>query len=102
VTRQFISILLLALALCACKGKPAPNVPVERYKLDGVVVSLNPQGRTATIDGQKVEGWMDAMTMDYPVKDVKELDSLHPHDHITATVFVQGLNFWIGEIHQVR
>jgi hypothetical protein len=98
---KFLSILLLAVALCACK-KPDANTPVQQFKLDGVVVSLNPQAHTANIDGQKVEGWMDAMTMDYPVKDKKDFDELHVHDHITATIFAQGLNFWIGEIHQVR
>ena len=96
---KVLSILLLALALCGCKSKSAP---VERYKLDGVVVSLDPTGQSAKIDGQKIEGWMDAMAMDYPVKDKKEFDELKEKEHITATVFVQGLNFWIGEIRQVR
>ena len=99
---KVISILLLAFALSACKSKPVSNAPIQRYKLEGVVVSLNPQAHTANIDGQKIEGWMDAMTMEYPVKDHQEFDSLHVHDRITATVFVQDLNFWIGEIHQVR
>ena len=96
---KVLSILLLAFALCGCKSKPAP---IERYKLDGVVVSLDPTGQSAKIDGQKIEGWMDAMAMDYPVKDKKEFDTLKEKEHITATVFVQGLNFWIGEIRQVR
>ncbi len=102
MTHKFISILLLAFALCACGNKAASNSPVKQYKLDGVVVSLNPQAHTANIDGQKVEGWMDAMTMEYPVKDRKDFDSLHVHDHITATVYVQDLNYWLGDIHQVR
>jgi Cu/Ag efflux protein CusF len=98
-------MLLLSLALCACKEKapkPVSNAPVEKYKLDGVVVSLDPTAHVAKINGQKVEGWMDAMTMEYPVKDQNEFDKLHAGDHITATVFVQDLNFWIGEIHQAR
>jgi protein SCO1/2 len=97
---KVLSILLLALALCGCKAKP--NVPIERYKLDGVVVSLDPNAQTAKIDGQNIAGWMDAMTMDYPVKDKSEFGALQEKEHITATVFVQGLNYWIGEIRQVR
>jgi hypothetical protein len=96
---KVLSILLLALALCGCKSK---TEPIERYKLDGVVVSLDPARQTANIDGQNIEGWMEAMTMDYPVKDKKEFGALQEKEHITATVFVQGLNFWIGEIRQVR
>jgi Cu/Ag efflux protein CusF len=97
---KVISILLLTFALSACKDKA--KAPIERYKLDGAIVSLDPKGHIAKIDGQKIEGWMEAMIMDYPVKDQTELDALHVGDHITATVFVQDLNFWIGEIHHVR
>ena len=107
---KFTSILLLAVALlvvalCACKrdaARPVSKAPVERYKLDGIVVSLDPQGHTAKINGQKIEGWMEAMTMEYPVKDQNEFAQLHAGDRITATVFVQDLNYWLGEIHQVR
>jgi Cu/Ag efflux protein CusF len=105
VTHKIISILLLVLTLCACKeqaAKPVSNAPVERYQLDGIVVSLDPKGQIAKINGQKIEGYMEAMTMEYPVKDRAEFDSLHVADHITATVFVQGLNYSIGEIHHVR
>jgi Cu/Ag efflux protein CusF len=100
---KFLSILLLTFALCACKQKsanPATNAPVERYKLDGIVVSLDPQGHTAKIKGEKIEGWMEAMTMEYPVKD--GFDALQVGDHVNATVFVQGLDYWLGEIHHVR
>ena len=93
---KFLSILLLALSLCAC----AHEVPVKKYKLDGIVVSLDSPGHTAKINGQKIEGWMEAMTMEYPVKD--GFDTLHVGDHINATVFVQGLDYSLGEIHQVR
>jgi|SRR5580704_1835245 hypothetical protein len=95
---KFLSILLLAFALCACKDKSA--APVRQYKLEGVVVSLDPQGHIAKIKGEKIEGWMEAMTMEYPVKD--GFGTLHVGDHITATVFVQGLDYSLGEIRQVR
>lgn len=95
-------MLLLAIALCACKDKHVSNSPIKQYKLDGVIVSLNPQGHIANIDAQKVEGWMDAMTMEYPVKEQAGFDTLHVGDHITATVFAQDLNYWLGEIHHVR
>ncbi len=95
---KFLSILLLALSLCAC----AHEEPVKKYKLDGVVVGLDPRAHIARIDGQNIEGWMEAMTMEYPLKDPKEFETLHLGDHITATVFVQGLNYSVGEIHHVR
>ncbi len=81
---------------------PPENLPPKQYKLDGVVVSLDPQAHIAKINGQKIEGWMDAMTMEYPLKDQTEFASLHVGDHITGTVFVEGLNYSLGEIHHVR
>jgi Cu/Ag efflux protein CusF len=98
MTHKLLSILLLAVLLCACKSEP-----IERHQLSGVVVSLDPQAHTAKIDGQKIDSWMEAMKMDYPVKDQTEFDALHVGDRITATVFVKDdLNYWIGEIRQVR
>src|ERR1022692_4502965 len=96
---KVLSILLLVFALCACKEKapkPVSNAPIEKYQLDGVVVSVDPKGHVAKINGRKIEGWMEAMTMDYPVKDQAALESVHAGDHITATVFVQDLNYWLG------
>jgi Cu/Ag efflux protein CusF len=92
-------------ALCACKDKPAKrasNAPIEQYHLDGVIVSLDPKGHIAKINGQKMEPWMEAMTMEYPIKDQNEFAQLHVGDHITATVFVQDLNYWAADFHQVR
>jgi Cu/Ag efflux protein CusF len=103
MTHKLVSILLLAFALCACKDKTVTaGPPIERFKLDGVVLSLDASGHIAKIKGEKIEGWMEAMTMEYPVKDRAEFDALHVGDHITATVFVQGLNYSLGEIHHVR
>ncbi len=90
--------------MCACgskPAKPASNAPIERFKLDGIVVQIE-EGRIVKIKHQKIEGWMEAMTMEFPVKDDAGFATLHVGDHITATVFVQDLNYWIGEIHQVR
>jgi len=74
---------------------------VERYQLDGVILQLEPPN-IAKIKHQEIKGFMEAMTMEFPVKDAAEFATLHANDHITATVFVQGLNYWIGEIRQVR
>ena len=105
---KFTSLVLLVFALCACHPKedkavkPVSNAPIEHYRLDGVVVSLDPQGQIAKINGQKINGWMEAMTMEYPVKDPVEFASLHVGDRITATVSVQDLNYWISGIQPFR
>jgi protein SCO1/2 len=101
MTHKVLSIVLLA--LCACTDKRAKSTaPVERYQLDGVIVQLDPKANVAKIKGQEIKGWMEAMTMEYPLKDPAELASLQVGEHITATIYVQGLNYSIGDIHQVR
>lgn len=74
--------------------------PIDRYYLDGVVESLDAQNHTATIKHHEIKGFMEAMTMEFPVKDEREFAKLSKGEAITATVFVQDTNFWIGEIKE--
>jgi Cu/Ag efflux protein CusF len=86
--------LLAAVFLAAC-AKP---VPQKRYTLTGGVLALNQSTRMATIKGDKIEGWMEAMTMEYPVKDGAEFAKLKVGERITATIFVSDAGYHIGEI----
>ena len=84
---------LLCLALLSAACKPAPQV--RRYTLHGKVVSVDAANKTANISNEKIEGWMDAMTMEYPVPDPSKL---HAGDPITATVVVADLNYTLENI----
>lgn len=44
--------------------------------MQGEVVSVDPAAQTATVKSGKIEGWMEAMTMEYPVKDKAEFSKL--------------------------
>ena len=79
--------LLAGLVLLAGCAKQAPE---KRYTLTGDVIGVDSKTQMATIKGDKIEGWMEAMTMEYPVKDVSEFQKLSVGDRITATVFVTG------------
>lgn len=89
-----ISLILLSI-LVSCQ--PAPQ-PEQRYPMRGTVVRLDQKARVATIEHEKIEGWMEAMTMDFPVKDEAGWKHLSPGRRITATVFVRGMEFHIGGI----
>jgi Cu/Ag efflux protein CusF len=99
-TIKFSALLaVFVMTLCACAHKSeTSNLPIKQYELHGQVVRLDPQTHAATIKGQKIEGWMGAMTMEYPVKDASDYQRLGPGENITASVFVQGLNFWIANV----
>jgi Cu/Ag efflux protein CusF len=92
----YLSIVLLGLTGCH-----AGESKVKLYSIRGVIVKVDPAGKSAGIDAEKIDGWMEAMTMDYPVHDAKLLDGLKAGDHITATAHVpEDLNYWIDNIHK--
>lgn len=59
----------------------------KAHPFHGTVEAVNKSARTLKVHGEKVEGWMDAMTMDYRVDDPSILDRVKPGDQILATVF---------------
>src|SRR5215467_9925368 len=94
------TLSLTAALAASCGSKPladSKEAP-EQYQLHGEVTRLDPQGKTATINAQKIEGWMDAMSMEYPVKDVQDFSKLQPNECIDATVFVQGTQYWVADV----
>lgn len=63
---------------------------------------MDPQAKIATIKHDKIQGWMEAMTMGYPVKDQKDFDALKVDQCIDATVVVQGDNFWLSDVQNQK
>jgi Cu/Ag efflux protein CusF len=103
--RTCLAISLLAL-LAACQQAPvastvkedAKDEPVKQYAMHGEVLRLDTQGKIAAIKAGTIGDWMEAMTMEYPVKEQPEFDKLHVGDKIDATVYVQGNSYWIGGV----
>ena len=69
-----------------CNSKPAESGP--RFHLHGKIVSVHVKNRSADVDHDAIPGFMDAMTMSYPVPDAKVLATLARGDEITADVVV--------------
>lgn len=78
VTAGLALMMAMALVAQAPSGKKALTFhgKVESVAADGL-----------TVNGEKLEGWMDAMTMKYKVDDPKVLKTVKPGDKITATVY---------------
>ena len=96
--RSLTLTVIVCSLLCSCR----PAVHTEKtYSLKGVIVATNPQTRTATIKHEKIGDWMDAMTMEFPVKDPAEFTNLRPGQKITATVHTHPdtFEYWIADIH---
>jgi Cu/Ag efflux protein CusF len=85
-TRHF-SMSLSALVLIAglCLGQASSEK--KAHSFHGKVESIDRNTRSLIVNGDKVEGWMDAMTMTYKVDNPSILDKVRPGDQITATVY---------------
>jgi protein SCO1/2 len=53
---------------------------------------------TAVIKHETIEGWMEPMTMEFPVRDKAEFAKLAEGKRLTATVNVQDLDYWLTGI----
>jgi protein SCO1/2 len=85
---KVILILLCIGASLACTKHSASGPPVKRYTFTGRIVSLDKASQTAVIDGDTIQGFMEAMQMSYKIKDAEESGSLAPGDSITAEIVV--------------
>jgi Cu/Ag efflux protein CusF len=89
---------IVALVLAGCQRKPAPK-PTEEYQMQGEVISLDPTSQTATVKHGKIEGWMEPMTMEYPIKDKQEFSKLQVGEKIQAKILVRGMDYWIATVN---
>ena len=80
--RLFAAALLTA-AICLAQAVPAKKA----LTFHGKVEAVNEAAKSLKVNGEKVEGWMDAMTMDYKVEDPAILKKLKVGDQIMATVY---------------
>jgi Cu/Ag efflux protein CusF len=87
-------------AAASAAAQPSSGPPAE-FKMEGDIVKVDKENRTATIKHGPIEGYMSAMTMSYPVPDQADLDKIKPGDHITATVYDDKAQskYWVGNIN---
>lgn len=83
-------------SLAGCSQAPAPKS--AEYQVTGEVLKLDPADQTASLKAGKIEGWMEAMTMEFPIKDKQEFEKLKVGETIHAKVTVQGTDYWLSGI----
>lgn len=59
----------------------------KSFTFHGKVQTIDAASKTMTIDGDKVEGWMDAMSMKYSVDNADVFKTVKVGDTIEATVY---------------
>src|SRR5256885_459945 len=88
ITRRSIIAAVLAFACVFAAtgfGQDKAKGKAKSYTFHGKVTAVTDKG--LTVNGEKVEGWMDAMTMTYPVDKPDVLKTIKVGDQIMATVY---------------
>ena len=94
------TILLLLVAGAACRREaPKSREPVRQFPLKGVIQKVDRARSEITVQHEAVSGFMDAMTMTFPVRDDPQVVGiLAPGDKIEATLSLQGDQYWLERI----
>jgi Cu/Ag efflux protein CusF len=72
----------------------------KSFMFHGKVIAIDAAAKGMTVDGDKVDGWMDAMTMKYSVDDPNVLKTLKVGDTIEATVYDGDITLY--RVHVVK
>ncbi|HTK27859.1 MAG TPA: SCO family protein [Pyrinomonadaceae bacterium] len=97
----FISVIVL---FTACQNPStntgAPSPTAKRYELRGKVISIDKAKKEATIEHQDIPGYMEAMTMPFPIRQDSVWDVLTPGSEIRADLVVDNANaqFWLENL----
>ena len=97
----FLCILLLAIG---CKREssapPVSTTTDQTYSVRGVIQKVSLDLHHATIKHEKIPGYMDAMTMDFSVKNTNALDNISVGDEVTFTLVVTADDDWIENVQR--
>jgi protein SCO1/2 len=104
---KIVVILSLVLIAASCKNADVSNAnagasaSAKRYPLKGTVVSVDKQNKTAKIEHEDIPGFMEAMTMDFPIHETWVWNDLTPGSEIQAELVVDNAAkdpFWLEKI----
>jgi protein SCO1 len=89
-SRPLAALVCLAAALAGC------SLLTKHYSLRGRVLAKSTSD--VTVNAENIPGFMPAMTMPYPVRDLEALEKVQPGDAITADLVVQGKTYWLDHV----
>ena len=101
--RYFTLILFLTLLFTAACQKSQPQSPnasaeAKRYPLKGKVVAVDKAKKKATIKHEEIPGYMDAMTMDFPIREDWVWEDLNAGADVFAELVVEADGYWLEKI----
>lgn len=94
---------LFCFLFAACERKvnaPGGNGELKRYELKGKIVKVEKAQKRIEVAHEKIEGFMEAMTMPFTVKDDANFEQLKASDSITATLIYNSADnrMWLENL----
>ncbi|HEY1800759.1 MAG TPA: copper-binding protein [Terriglobales bacterium] len=75
---------------------------IKHYSFKGKIVAIDTKSGNANIDGDDIPGFMGAMTMQYEIRPISDLQKLHPGDSISADLLVDNSGdvekYWLENV----
>lgn len=93
-------VVLLAISSIACRRGAGPDArEARRFPLRGIVREVDAARARVTVEHEAVAGYMEGMTMPFPVRDDPQvLKLLRPGDRIEATLVVEKESYRLEKI----
>ncbi|MCU1289619.1 MAG: Electron transport protein SCO1/SenC [Acidobacteria bacterium] len=102
--RYLIIILSAVFLFTACQKAETPpqaSPSAKRYNMKGKVVAIDKAKKKATIAHEDIPGFMEAMTMDFPIHETWVWEDLQPGSEIFAELVVDNTaqdTYWLEKI----
>lgn len=93
-------VALLALA-CAKHEKPLSEPGEKIYTLKGKILSRDPSDNSLRLDHEAIPGFMEAMTMDYPVRGASVAQLPPDKSTVVARLHVNDDRYWLTDVKRV-
>lgn len=91
-----ILVSILASSFSSCRQQP------RVYPLKGRVVAVAANRQSITIAHEAIPGYMDAMTMPFPVREPALIEGINPGDEVEGEITVTSSEGWISRLRVTK
>src|SRR2546423_4696919 len=98
-----VAVIIVAAACAKEKqtAKPLSEPGETVYAVKGTVVGRDTGDNTLRVDHEQIPGYMEAMTMDYPVRGAAVVSLPPDKSRITARLHVREERAWLTDVQRV-
>src|SRR5690348_6423369 len=82
-----VAMLCVTVATAFAVQTKTPPAGKKQFVFKGKVEKVDPTNKTLSVKSEKVDGWMDSMTMNYAPDKEEAFKKLKAGDEITAKVY---------------